>query len=220
LPLFNVSGQCKQVEQATTDADGKLGLSAALQVGVPTRTTSYTYNARGQVLTEKDASGATTTHTYYTDSLAEHMVGDKQSTTNNLGQVTTYTRYNPHGQVLSMTDANGQVSTYTYDARQRLTASSRGGRTTLATYDAAGQLTRITLPNASLATSTWVGFEYDAAHRQTAVFDSRGNRITYTLNALGERIAQTVQGASGTLKRNLAASLDALSRVQQSTLAP
>jgi YD repeat-containing protein len=121
-----------------------------------------------------------------------------------------YSTYNAHGQLLGMTDASGAVTANTFDARQRLTSSSSGGRVTTTTYDAAGQLIRITQPSGA-----WIGFEYDAAHRQTAVFDSQGNRITYTLNALGEITGQAVKGTSGTLKRNVAASLDALSRVQQ-----
>jgi YD repeat-containing protein len=76
----------------------------------------------------------------------------------------------------------------------------------------AGQLTRITRPDAS-----YVGYEYALAHRQTAVFDNLGNRIEYTLDNAGNRTAQNVKDASGTLRRQLARSIDALGRVQQTT---
>jgi YD repeat-containing protein len=114
-----------------------------------------------------------------------------------------------------MTDFNGAVTVNAYDPRQRITSSGTSSRTTNYTYDAAGQLTRITLPSGS-----WTGFEYDAAQRQTAVFDSLGNRVQTTLNNAGQPTAQTVKGSAGALKRQAAQSLDALSRVQQTTSAP
>lgn len=43
---------CKRVEQATTDATGAAGFSAAIQAGVAARVTTWTYNSWGQVLSE------------------------------------------------------------------------------------------------------------------------------------------------------------------------
>ena len=37
-----------------------------------------------------------------------------------------------------------------------------------------------------------VGFDYDPAHRQTAVYDNLGNRIEYTLDNAGNRTAENV----------------------------
>jgi YD repeat-containing protein len=210
---------CKQVEQATTDATGRLGLAAALQTGVPSRSTVYTYNPFGQVLTEQDALGHLTTHTYYTDTTPEHTAGDKQATTqatpSGTGKLTTYNRYNAHGQLLQMTDANGAVTLNSYDARQRLTSSSTSGRTITYSYDAAGQLTRITQPDGA-----WIGWEYDAAHRQTAVFDSLGQRIQFTLDNAGHQTNEVVNDPTGSLRRSAAQALDALSRLQQSQAQP
>jgi YD repeat-containing protein len=87
-----------------------------------------------------------------------------------------------------------------------------GGQTTSYTYDPVGQLTRVTWPDAS-----YVGYEYDDAHRQKAVFDNRGNRIDYTLDNLGNRTAEAVKDPGGTLRRTLARSIDALGRIQQTT---
>ena len=70
----------------------------------------------------------------------------------------------------------GVLTDITYDLRQRLTSVSVGGQTTSYTYDAAGQLTRVTLPDAS-----FVAYSHDDAHRITAVTDNKGNRIDYTL---------------------------------------
>ena len=132
--------------------------------------------------------------------------------TNAAGKVTNYTKYNKHGQLLESVDPNGVLTVNTYDLRQRLTSTSVGGQTTLYTYDPVGQLTRITAPDGS-----YVGYEYDAAHRQNAVTDNRGNRIDYVLDNAGKRTAENVKDPGGVLRRTLSRSIDALGRVQQTT---
>jgi YD repeat-containing protein len=170
---------CKQVEQATTDANGSLGFSAALQAGVAARTTQWLYNAQGQVLSENgpraDVSDVST-YTYYADTTVDHRPGDLQTMTDASGLITQFTRYNAHGQLLQSTDANGIVSTFTYDLRQRPTSQTVGiagsSQTTTYTYDAAGQLTLITQADGST-----VSYSFDTAQRLIAVADNRGNRI-------------------------------------------
>jgi len=206
---------CKTVEQSTTDVDGHLGFSAALQAGVASRVTSWTYNERGQVLTAKrpmTAVNATTTYTYYTDTTADHTVGDLKTTTNAVGKVTTYGKYNKVGRLLQSTDPNGQVTVNTYDARQRLLTSSVAGETTTYAYDEVGQLLQVTQADGS-----WVGYEYDDAHRQTVVKDNLGNRIQYTLDNNGKRLSDEVKDPSGSLRRSLVRVRDALGREQQLT---
>jgi YD repeat-containing protein len=211
---------CKRVEQATTDTNGAQGFSAQLQAGVPNRVTSWTYNQHGQVLTERDPLNRQTSYAYYADTAFSgsdpyavgHTMGDLQSITNAKGQVTQYTQYDKHGNVLQSVDPNGVVTQNTYDLRQRLLSSTTAGQTTSYQYDAAGQLKRITLPDQS-----WVGYDYDGAHRQTAVYDHKGNRVDYTLDNAGNRIGEQTKDPSGALKRQLSRSIDALGRVQQTT---
>jgi YD repeat-containing protein len=206
---------CKEVQQATTDTDGHLGFGAALQAGVSKRETRWTYNAAGQVLTEDgprtDVSDITT-YEYYTDTTADHTLGDLKKLTNAAGQATQFTRYNRHGQVLESIDPNNVVTTHTYDLRQRLLSVDAGGRITTYTYDAAGQLKKVTLPEGS-----WIGYDYDGAHRQTAVYDHSGNRIDYVLDNAGNRIGENAKDPGGALQRQLSRSIDALGRVQQTT---
>ena len=211
---------CKQVQQATTDGDGHLGFTAALQSGVASRVQSWTYNQYGQVLTAKDSLNNTTTYAYYAatsftgadPNAVGHTIGDLQTVTNAKAQVTTYSQYNKHGQLLAMSDPNGVVTTNTYDLRQRLLSTSVGGQTTSYSYDPAGQLLKITAPDAS-----WFGYEYDPAHRLTATKDNLGNRIEYTLDNAGNKAAENVKDPLGNLARTLARSIDALGRVQQTT---
>ena len=128
------------------------------------------------------------------------------------GKVTQYTKYNKHGQVLESIDPNGVVTTNSYDLRQRLLITSAGGQTISYTYDPVGQLTRVTQPDAS-----YIGYEYDAAHRRKVVLDNRSNRIDYTLDNAGTRIAENVKDPGGALRRTMSRSIDALGRVQQTT---
>ena len=201
---------CKQVEQATTDADGSQGFGATLQSGVAARSRQWTYNATGQVLTEADALNRTTTDAYFSSATSDHQVGDLQSVTNAAGHTTNFTKYTSNGQLLEMTDPNGVTAVNTYDARQRLLSSSIAGQTTTFTYDFIGQPKRTTQPDGS-----WTEYEYDAAHRMNAVKDNHGSRIDYTLDSEGKVTAQNVKDPGGTILRTLTRTLDALGRVQQ-----
>jgi len=206
---------CKRVEQATTDANGAAGFGAALQSGVASRTWKWTYNEYGQVLTEdgpRTDVNDVTTYAYYTDTTADHAKGDLKQVTNAMGKITQYTKYNKHGQVLESVDPNAVLTVNTYDPRQRLLSTTVGGQTTSYKYDAAGQLKKVTLHDMS-----FVGYDYDDAHRLIAVYDNSGNRTDYELDNAGNRKGEKTKDPAGNLKRQLIKSLDALGRVQQTT---
>ena len=204
---------CKRVEQATTDETGVLGLTAPLKAGVAARSTSWTYNATGRVLTETNARGiVVTTNDYYTDATADHMRGDLKSTTNAAGHVTNFPRYNAYGKPLEIVDANGISTTYTYDLRQRLTSITSQGSVTTYVYRLNGLLERVQSPS-----GIETRYEYDDARRLKAVSDSIGNRIDYTLDASGNRTKEEAKDPSGTLKRTMSRVYDALGRAQQTT---
>jgi YD repeat-containing protein len=61
---------CKQVEQATTDPDGSLGLAAPIDTAAVQRTSSFTYDATGRMLTGTDSLNRVTTSAYYNSSTA------------------------------------------------------------------------------------------------------------------------------------------------------
>jgi YD repeat-containing protein len=201
---------CKEVEEATTDASGALGFSAAIDTGSVARVQQWTYNQYGQVLTAKDPLNNTTTYTYYSSSGADYTMGDLATVTNALNQVTRYTKYNAAGQWLEMLDVNNVSTTRTFDQRQRLKTSTTAGLTTSYDYWPTGLLKAVTLPDASS-----INYGYDDAHRLTSVTDNLGNKITYTLDSSGNRIGENVTDPTGRLAKALTRVPDALNRIQQ-----
>ena len=57
----------------------------------------------------------------------------------------------------------------------------------------------------------------EAADRPTAVNHYKGNRVVYTLDAMGNRITEKTKDSAGVLVGNIARVIDALNRVQQVT---
>jgi uncharacterized protein RhaS with RHS repeats len=213
---------CKQVEQATTDTDGHLGMSAALQANVPNRQWSYTYNQFGQVLTAKGPRtdiDDTTRYAYYTGtSFADgngsgHTVGDLQTVTNALGKVTQYTQYDRSGRVLTVIDPNQVTTSITYHPRGWVGTVSVGGQTTRYDYHPTGLLKRVTQPS----TASYVEYTYDGAHRLTDIVDNLGNNVHYTLDNAGNRFGEEVRDPNGALTRQLGRLADALGRIRQTT---
>ena len=75
-----------------------------------------------------------------------------------------------------------------------------------------GLLKKTTQPDGAIVT-----YEYDDAHRLTAVADGLGNRIEYTLDQSGNRTVEQAKDPQGTLKRTMSRVFDALGRAQQTT---
>jgi YD repeat-containing protein len=210
---------CARIEQATEDEDGSLGFDATL-TGTP-QTWSYTYDALGQLLDSRDPRGNVTRHAYYSDTTDEHTFGDLQSVTNPAGHVTRYTRYDPSGRLLEQVDPNGIVTTMAYTPRgwlSTLTLHPSDGtppQVTRYEYDGPGQLRQLTLPD-----GTALAYSYDAAHRLVVIEDSAGNSITYTLDAMGNRIQEETSDAAGDLALTVSRAYDTLNRLQSQTGAP
>ena len=136
--------------------------------------------------------------------------GRPATSTNGLNHVTTFNSYNAHGQPLTITDPSGVVTTLAYDSRQRLTSRTVAGEQTIFQYWPTGLLRKLTLPDAS-----YVEYGYDAAHRLTALADSQGNRIEYTLDAMDNRIEEKVFDPSNALSRKRSQVFNQLSRLAQ-----
>jgi YD repeat-containing protein len=202
---------CSITEQATTDENGNLGFNAAT-VGVP-RAWSITYSSFGRLATITDPNGKVTRHTYYADNHTDvGKRGSLASVINAVNHTTQITDYTLNGQPTRIVDANGQATTYAYDARRRLTSQTTGTEQTRFDYDLAGQLLRVTLSDGAQLIYT-----YDAAHRLTQIADQSGNKVTYTLDAQGNRISEKATDPMGALVRNVDRVLDAFSQVKQLT---
>jgi YD repeat-containing protein len=201
---------CTKSVQATTDVTGQQGFAASLSGTA--RTWQYTYDSYGGVLTATDPNGKVTTTTYYAVNDPDMgKRGNVRTITNPLGQVTTIAAYDLNSRPLSITDPNGVVTTLAYHPRGWLTSRTVGGEATNYTYDAVGQLTRVTLPDGS-----FVAYAYDAAHRLTQLQDGLGNRIVYTLDNMGNRIAEQAFDPGAVLARTKEQVFDSLNLLHQS----
>lgn len=194
-----------RVSTFTYDAQGNL-LQKTLSSGAQSRTWTYTYNSLGQVLTANGPRTDTsdiTTYSYDTQ-------GNLSTVTNALGHVTRFTAYDAHGRPLTVQDPNGLITQLAYDPRGRLISRAVGGEVTAYKYDGVGQLIKVILPDASV-----INYTYDAAHRLTGIGDALGNRIAYTLDLMGNRIKEDIYDPNGALTQTRSRIYNALNRLAQ-----
>ena len=147
-----------------------------------------------------------------------HRKGDLWKVTNALGQAVENTAYDAAGRVLSSRDRNGVVTDLEYDVRGAMVARKVRGTNGASEaddsiirfeYDDIGELTKVTLPDASFMT-----FAFDAAHRMTGIADSTGNTLTFTLDNAGNRIQEDSKNSGGTVKRSLSRIYDSLNHLE------
>ena len=173
--------------------------------------TTFTYNSRGQVVTETDPLGTITQSGY--DSRGNRTSITRDYGGGRINQVTTM-GYSSLGDVTSLTDANGKITVSTYDASRRLisvtspgTAAAAGGvittfkydsdgraigtqqsanntvlRTTGSTYSLTGQQTTTTDANGNVTL-----YNYDAVDRLSSITDAMGRVTSYAYDTLGRR---------------------------------
>ncbi len=202
---------CSRSEQATTDESGASAFTATA-TGIP-RIKTFAYGTFGRVLSETDPNNRTTSYTYHPDN--DPSIGKRgniASITNAANQVQYITDYNSHGQATRMVDSNGVATVLAYDSRLRLISYTRGSEPTIYRYDGRGLLQDVTM-----ADGTKLTYSHDTAHRLVAIADHKGNRIDYTLDAMGNRTAEQMKDPGGVLVGNVARVIDALNRVQQLT---
>ena len=159
----------------------------------------------------------TTTYSYYqassaincgTPSAACYQAGELHTITDPQGHVTTIASYDADGRITRLTDANGINTDMTYTPRGWLASRSVGGATTRFTYTPYGSVQTVTDPDGVATT-----YGYDAAHRLVKITDAEGNYTQYTLDAAGNKTAEQIYDASGTLHKSLSRSFNALGQL-------
>jgi len=138
-------------------------------------TTSQTFDAFGNLLTQTNGRGFTSQNTYNPNN------GLLVSKTDPLGHGASYT-YNNLGMPLSVTNALNKSTVYTYDAFGNVaTVRDQLGHTTTYTRDAAGNV--ISVRNAKGQVTL---YEYDLWNRLVAVTTPKNERTEYSYLASGE----------------------------------
>lgn len=172
------------------------------------RSVDFTYNELG-LLTKIDGPR---TDIQDITSYEYDSQGRLTKTTNALGHTTEILAYNALGEPLSIKDENGIITTLTYNGFGWLTSVEVNSRVTSFEYDALAQITKTTLPN-----NSFIEYEYDDAHRLTAISDSEGNRVEYQLDLAGNRLKTDIKNSTGTLTSTQQNVFDELSRLRIAT---
>ncbi len=149
---------------------------------------TFTYDTGGNILTQTDALGNTTSFTY------EPEFNNIASTTDPAGNVTKNS-YDAHGNVIKTTDPRGFETIYARDGNGLITSmQDAAGNITRYTYDSLGNLTSTTD-----ALNQKTQFAYDGASRLTAQMDPLGRLLTITYNASDE-LTSIVEGNGETTR--------------------
>lgn len=163
-------------------------------------TTTYTYDNKGNMLSETDPLGNIRQYEYADN-------GNLIKITDPLGNVTAYT-YDNRGNKLTETDAMGNTTTFIYDLMDRLVSVTDPlGNSTTYTYDANGNQTSVTDANGNTTTYTYdaynrliqetdplgnvTSYAYDSRDNRTGMTDANGNTQIYTYDILNRLIQRT-----------------------------
>lgn len=188
----------------TYDAQGRVlskSLTDTLVSPNITKNWSWTYNAQGLVSGEQAPNSGTTSYTYDTR-------GNVLTATNAVGHVSSYA-YDSANRLVSQIEPNGLVTIYTWDARDRLLTQTVGGtQITALTYNPTGTLASLTVPMGLSLTYT-----YDVAQRLTGWSNNRGESGTFTLDAMGNRVAQEIRNSAGALAYSSVRTINNINRV-------
>ncbi|WP_307703011.1 RHS repeat-associated core domain-containing protein [Variovorax paradoxus] len=164
----------------------------------------WTYNAQQLVAIATEPNGAATSYTY-------DPRGNVLTSTNALGHVTGYT-YDNANRVVNAAAPNGLATTYTYDARDRLLTQTVAGQTTALTYKPYGTVETVSLPTGLVFT-----YSYDAAHRLSGWSNNRGDSGIYTLDGMGNRTAEQIKDSAGNVAWSVVRAINSINRLSSKT---
>ena len=148
------------------------------------RLAGYTYDVRGNVLTQTDGKGNITSFAY--DNLNRLI-----TQTDARGGVTNFA-YDQTGNLTSVQDARGKTTRFEYDSMRRLTKKIDPlGMEELFYYDGNGNLVERRDRNGRV-----IGYEYDALNRLIRIKFSDGSERTYAYDPVGNVLAANNQNTS------------------------
>ncbi|KAF1006253.1 MAG: putative deoxyribonuclease RhsB [Luteibacter sp.] len=200
------------------EANTVTGCSASAPVGHLTRiaeqavSTTYCYDARGNVIEKRQTQGSTTDTIAYSYTLADRVRTETRPSGavvtysyDTLGQIAGLTvtpvggsaqpvasnvTYLPFGPIQSYTLGNGQTLTRTYDANYRVTDIVSPALELHFVRDATGNITGVSEAGAGSES-----YRYDPLYRLAGVDDPSGQAIeAYTYNKTGDRLSKTGNG--------------------------
>ncbi|WP_426285608.1 RHS repeat-associated core domain-containing protein [Luteibacter sp. E-22] len=207
------------------EASTMTGCAASSPVGHLTRvvengvTTSYCYDARGNVTDKRQTQGTVTDAMHYAYTPANRVQSETRPggavvayTRNSLGQVTGVTvtpasgaaqtvasniTWLPFGPMQAYTLGNGQTVTRTYDSNYRVTDIVSPALELHFSLDEMGNITGVSESGGGTAS-----YLYDPLYRLTSVRNATGTAVeAYTYNPTGDRLSKTAPGAyTGTYK--------------------
>jgi RHS repeat-associated protein len=139
---------------------------------------TFTYDNRGNILTSTDALGNTTSFTY------DPVFNLVTSVTDALKNTVTYGR-DSRGNLTSLTDQNGNTWTFSYDANALLVqVSDPTGSATTISYNATGDPVSATDANGDSGTVV-----YNNVSQTTLLTDAAGRRSSLSYDVLGRPVS-------------------------------
>ncbi len=164
---------------------------------------SKSFSELGKINTEVDGNGVTTTYTY--DANGNVLIEEKSDGTYTISKSYTYDSYNNK---TSETDYNGNTTTFEYDARNNLTKITDAlGNTEEMTYDSLSRLISKKDKKGNITRYRYTGnnpkpseiedakhnitsFTYDGMRRQTSETDALGNVSSIEYDNTGRKLKE------------------------------
>ncbi len=134
-------------------------------------TTTYGYDASGELLSATPSTGTALGYTYDASG---------RRSTSTVGAATTIYGYNSASQLLSVTPSAGTATSMTYDLAGRRLTETTGTAVTTNTYDAAGRLTTLAKTNSgTVVTSESRAYTPDGLMRRNTITGAAGAFLRY-----------------------------------------